>query len=738
VLRVEHPAIAVADVYKHRRLRELAARLDTIGAIDTAAGPDLSPGPMRRLGLMQLVGVVVLFAVQSIPWLIAALAYGDLANLGTPHVSWLWLGVAWVGLASPPAHIALQWVVTRLLLRDISPGRYSRYSSLAARLWFVDRLSEVTRFQRLGGTPWADRYARLVGADVGEGARLATVPPAGSLLHIGAGATVESNVDLRGWWIDGQELVVGEIRIGAGARVASRTLLNPGAVIGEGAEIEPGTVVSGEIPAGERWGGAPARHLGAAGDHWPSEAPAASSAHGWGWLFGVSLVLELTLGLAAIAPAIGLLALLGSDLPTLQSSLVTVVVEAAVVTAVTVPMTAILVALTLRLVWRLVRPGWYDEHSPVGWALWFGEELKQSSSTLLFPLYASLYTRPWFRLMGLTVGRGTEISVTTGLNPLVSFGELSQCTDDIGFCGVRSRDGWMAVEPIEIGDRSFLGPGSILRGGTRLDDDSLLGVMTLSPQRPAAGTSWLGTPALELPRVPDAADPSRTVNPPRRLKLARAVMDLLRLLVPNTIALVIEVFELIVLASLFAHFGFVAAVVAAPFVLMAGGIVATAVTVVMKWTLIGRYRRSEHPLWCSFVWRDEMMNAAQEQLADERLLRLAIGTPVMSMYLRAMGARIGRGVWCETTAVTEHDMITLDDGTAVNRGGCLMTHLFHDRLLRIGPTHLDAGATLGPTAVVLPDTRVGTGTRVFGHSVVLRGEELPAGTRWHGTPVVAL
>ena len=72
--------------------------------------------------------------------------------------------------------------------------------------------------------------------------------------------------------------------------------------------------------------------------------------------------------------------------------------------------------------------------------------------------------------------------MTTGLNPLVSFGELSQCTDDIGFCGVRSRDGWMAIEPIEIGDHSFLGPGSILRGGTRLDDDSLLGVMTLSPR----------------------------------------------------------------------------------------------------------------------------------------------------------------------------------------------------------------------------------------------------------------
>ena len=738
VLRAEHPAIAVADIYNHRTLRELSARLESIGVIDTTSELELEPGPMRRLGLMQLLGVFVLFAVQSVPWLLGALAYGDLANIGAPHVGWLWLGAAWVALASPPARIVLQLVSTRVLLRDLRPGRYSRYSSLAARLWFVDRLAEVTRFNRLGGTPWADRYARLVGADVGQGARLATVPPAGSLLHIGDGATVESNVDLRGWWIDGQELVVGEITIGAGARIGSRVLLNPGAVIGDGAEIEVGTVISGEVRAGERWGGAPARRTGTAGDNWPAEPPKVSGAGGWAWLFGASIVLELVIELAAFAPAIGLLALLGSEVPTLQSSFLYIVFEAAIVTAITVPMTAILIALTLRLVWRLVQPGWYDEHAPVGWALWFGEELKQSSSTLLFPLYASLYTRPWFRLMGLKVGRGTEISVTTGLNPLVSFGELSQCTDDIGFCGVRSRDGWIAVEPIEIGDHTFLGPGSILRGGTQLGNDSLLGVMTLSPRRPEDGTSWLGVPALELPRVPDATDASRTVNPPRRLKLARGVMDLLRLLVPNTLVLLIEAFEIMSLATVAAHFGLAVAILAAPFVLIAGGLVATAVTVVMKWTLIGHYTRSEHPLWCSFVWRDEMMNAAQEQLADERMLRLAVGTPIMSMYLRAMGSKIGRGVWCETTAVTEHDMINLRDGTAVNRGGCLMTHLFHDRLLRIGPTRLDPGATLGPTAVVLPDTHVGTDTRVFGHSVVLRGEELPPGSRWHGTPVVAL
>ena len=215
-------------------------------------------------------------------------------------------------------------------------------------------------------------------------------------------------------------------------------------------------------------------------------------------------------------------------------------------------------------------------------------------------------------------------------------------------------------------------------------------------------------------------------------------MDLLRLLGPNAIALYVEVLELTAMVAICARFGVFAAVATAPLVLLAGGVFCTAVTIAMKWLLIGRYKRSVHPLWCSFVWRDELMNAAQEQLADEKLLRLSIGTPIMSLYLRAMGSKVGRGVWCETTAVTEHDMITLDDGAAVNRGGCLMTHLFHDRLLRIGPTHLDPGATLGPTAVVLPDTHVGTGTSVLAHSVVLRGEELPAGTRWHGTPVTAI
>jgi len=108
----------------------------------------------------------------------------------------------------------------------------------------------------------------------------------------------------------------------------------------------------------------------------------------------------------------------------------------------------------------------------------------------------------------------------------------------------------------------------------------------------------------------------------------------------------------------------------------------------------------------------------------------------MRPYLRAMGAKVGKGVWCETLATTEFDLVTLEDGCAVNRGSVVQTHLFQDRLLRLGPARMAAGSTLGPASVTLPDTTIGAGATVGARSVVLRGEELPAGTRWHGAPVV--
>jgi non-ribosomal peptide synthetase-like protein len=180
-----------------------------------------------------------------------------------------------------------------------------------------------------------------------------------------------------------------------------------------------------------------------------------------------------------------------------------------------------------------------------------------------------------------------------------------------------------------------------------------------------------------------------------------------------------------------------AVVVSAPLLFGAAGLVAVLVTIVAKWVLMGRYRAGNHPLWSSFVWRDEIVNSCQEVLAGTWLLDVATGTPLMNLYLRAMGTKVGLDVWCDTLTITEFEMVHLGDGCTVNRNACVETHLFHDRVMSIGPTHLGPRSTLGPSSVVLPDTRLAEGCTVGGRSVVLRGEVLPPRSRWHGAPVVA-
>ncbi len=113
------------------------------------------------------------------------------------------------------------------------------------------------------------------------------------------------------------------------------------------------------------------------------------------------------------------------------------------------------------------------------------------------------------------------------------------------------------------------------------------------------------------------------------------------------------------------------------------------------------------------------------------------GTPLMNLWLRALGASVGRGVWCESYWLPEADLVTLGVGASVNRGCVVQTHLFHDRILRMDRVSLGAGATLGPHGIVLPGASIGSDTTIGPASLVMRGEDVPSGTRWLGNPISA-
>ncbi|MEU6509617.1 Pls/PosA family non-ribosomal peptide synthetase [Streptomyces sp. NPDC046942] len=727
-LRTRYPSAAVLDIYQQPTLRKLARRLEE-SAQDDGGTRTVAPVPVRAQAV-QLLLLLALFTLLGLRWTLVLAAAGNLL----PGFSWLPTAPWWLLAAgalvffSPPGRIALAAGGARLLLRGLEPGRYPRGGSVHLRLWTAERLAEFSGATTLTGS-WLERYARALGAKVGPEVDLHSLPPVTGMLKLGRGAAVESEVDLSGYWLDGDRLEVGPVKVGAHATVGTRSMLFPGARVGKRAEVAPGSAVTGQIPTGQRWAGAPAVKLGKAKRNWPKERP--QRGRYWRVMYGLTglalSALPLVAGVAALLVALLFVTPGGSAGEALRGAALGLV-----------PATlayglayALLILVAVRGLSVGLREGTHPTHSRVGWQAWTVTQLMDRSRETLFPLYAGLVTPVWLRLLGMRIGRGAEVSTVLALPSLTTVGDGAFLADDTLTAPYELGGGWVRIGRAQIGRRAFLGNSGMTAPGRSVPDGGLVGVLSATPKKAKKGTSYLGLPPVKLPRSATGGDQSRTFDPPARLLWARGLVELCRI-VPVLCSAALAVATVAALCALGAW-----APLLSGLVLFAAGAAAAVVSIVAKWALVGRHRAGEHPLWSGFVWRNELADTFVEVLAVPWLAGSVPGTPVMTAWLRGLGARIGRGVWVESYWLPETDLVTLEDAATVNRGCVLQTHLFHDRILRTDTVVLREGATLGPGGIVLPGSTVGARTTLGPASLVMAAESVPDDTRWLGNPIEA-
>jgi non-ribosomal peptide synthetase-like protein len=121
-------------------------------------------------------------------------------------------------------------------------------------------------------------------------------------------------------------------------------------------------------------------------------------------------------------------------------------------------------------------------------------------------------------------------------------------------------------------------------------------------------------------------------------------------------------------------------------------------------------------------------------MAGRVLLEHLRGTPFLPWVLRLFGAKIGKGVWMDMTDITEFDCVRVGDYSVLNAMCALQTHLYEDRVMKVGRVHVDAGVTVGAGSTVLYDTHVGCFARLGPLTVIMKGEAIPANTEWVGAP----
>ncbi|MFC5800122.1 Pls/PosA family non-ribosomal peptide synthetase [Streptomyces formicae] len=156
-----------------------------------------------------------------------------------------------------------------------------------------------------------------------------------------------------------------------------------------------------------------------------------------------------------------------------------------------------------------------------------------------------------------------------------------------------------------------------------------------------------------------------------------------------------------------------------------------ALPIAAKWILIGRFTPRRIPVWSfaylRFWWVRTLIRTSPA--------RLFAGSPLYVLYLRVLGAHIGKGVSIFTRFVPAcTDLLSIGDGTVVRKDALLSGYRAHDGWIEMGPVTLGADVTVSEQAVLDIRTSMGESSQLGHASSLHPGQTVPAGEAWHGTP----
>jgi non-ribosomal peptide synthetase-like protein len=267
----------------------------------------------------------------------------------------------------------------------------------------------------------------------------------------------------------------------------------------------------------------------------------------------------------------------------------------------------------------------------------------------------------------------------------------------------------------------------------------LIGVQTSAPKnnQMKSGQTWMGSPPLLLPAREQLAGfpESLTFKPSPSRRVGRGIVELLRIVLPLALVIAAGYLIIIFVMPLAEESGWGFEVAGA--LALAGctfGVASFLLVVALKWILIRHYRPRAAPMWTPFVWISEAVTNLYESLAVPNFLDHLRGTPMLPWALRLFGVRIGKGVYLNTTDLTEFDCVRIGDEAELNAWCGPQTHLFEDRVMKIGRVEIGARVTVGARSTILYDTQVGDDARLGPLTLVAKGEKLPPATRWEGSP----
>ncbi|MGY3804429.1 Pls/PosA family non-ribosomal peptide synthetase [Pigmentibacter ruber] len=641
---------------------------------------------------------------------------------------------------------------SRIILYKIKPGKYPLWGKTYLRWWIVDKLYHVAPVYLLYGSINYSLYLKLLGAKIGKNVILSSANlrfP--KFISLGNRVSIGSSASLENARVENNELILGSISIEESSSIAAYCVVEGNTVIKKNSYLSglSGLCEGSIIKSNEFWDGSPAKKIKNYNSPEPPKDSNLFQRMNSYFVYGIGSITISILFFLPIFPTFVLIDEFdnfGFWQRTASQSLLEIVLKyfilVFIASSLLILFTGLFIGFIRSFLIPKLKPGIYSIYSYSYFIRWIVNQFQESSLNVFQGIFATIYAPFWFKILRAKIGKKAEISNVMGIVPeFLDLGDETFIADAVMLGSSELNNGWMYLNNTKISNRSFVGNGAYVPSGTHLPENMLIGVQSKPPENHLmnTGDTWMGSPPLLLPAretfsgFPD----SLTFDPSFYRIFCRGIVEAFRIILPFVITITsayLIINYAMPLSPIHTFVYWFEVLFDLSFASFIYGISTFFIVFILKWISIGRYKPRSAPMWSFFIWRTEAITSIYESICVPNFLNFLRGTPWISFFLRLLGCKIGKNSFIDTTNITEFDCVKIGDHCVLNNRCGPQTHLFEDRIMKVGIVNIESNVTLHSRCTVLYNANIGQGARLGPLTLVLKGESIPENTEWIGVP----
>lgn len=150
-----------------------------------------------------------------------------------------------------------------------------------------------------------------------------------------------------------------------------------------------------------------------------------------------------------------------------------------------------------------------------------------------------------------------------------------------------------------------------------------------------------------------------------------------------------------------------------------------------KWLLVGRVKPGVYKLWGWFYFRWWLAKRLQENVfSPSRLL----GSPILPLYYRLLGAKIGKNAYIGSANLANLDLITIGDNSSIGFDARLTAYVVEDGWLKIGSINIGSNCFIGARSVIGINSTIEDNACLDDMSLLQNGSKISENQFYSGSP----